>query len=51
MLPLAESVLDLDPFELLLLFAKYSNGGDFPTLSSSEGLNNPERLDMSPPSS
>ncbi len=50
--PLAESVLDLEPFETVLLVpAKKSNGGVFATLSRSVGLKSPERLDMSPPSS
>jgi hypothetical protein len=49
---LAESVLDLEPFETaLVVLAKKSNGGVFPALSRIEGLNSPERLDMSPPSS
>jgi hypothetical protein len=49
--PLAESVLDLEPFETVLVLAKKSNGGVLPTLSRMEGLKSPERLDMSPPSS
>ena len=43
--PLAESVLDLEPFAVL--FAKNSNGEDLPTLSRRDGLKSPERLDMS----
>jgi hypothetical protein len=46
---LLESVLDLDPFVPLL--AKYSKLGLLLTLSRSEGLKRPERLDISPPSS
>ena len=50
--PLAESVLDLEPFETaLVVFPKKSKGGVFPTLSRIEGLKSPERLDMSPASS
>lgn len=54
LLLLAESVLDLDPLDVVLLLVllvvlKKSNGGDLPTLSRSEGLNRPERLDISPP--
>lgn len=47
--PLAESVLDLDAWDSLLL-KRVSNGELFPTLSRIEGLKRPEKLDMSPPS-
>jgi hypothetical protein len=43
-----ESVLDLDPFDPLLL--KNSKDGLLPTLSSREGLKRPDKLDISPPS-
>lgn len=48
MLPLAESVLDLDPLEVLIAFPKKSYCGLLPTVSSIEGLKRPERLDISP---
>ncbi len=44
---MAESVLDLESFGLVLLFAKKSKVGVLPTRSGSEGLKGPERLDMS----
>ena len=44
-----ESVLDLDPF--VPLVAKKSNEELLPTLLRIEGLNRPERLDISPSSS
>lgn len=53
-LPFAESVFNLDALELFLLtplFEKNSKGGLFPTLSRSEGLKRPDRLDISAPSS
>lgn len=50
-LPVAESVLDLEPFEVLTALPKKSYSGLFPTVSSIEGLKRPERLDISPLSS
>jgi hypothetical protein len=53
-LPFVESVLDLDALELFLLlpfFEKNSKGGLLPTLSRSDGLKRPDRLDISAPSS
>lgn len=47
--PFAESVLDLDPFVLLLPFPKKSKVGLLATLSRSVGLKRPDKLDMSPP--